>query len=141
MLLCCPCICISHDCTCWAGGSNITENHTARVGGPGFASSLAGTETTLLLRWDLNPRARCPIHLHLKLGLEPKILDLGGDSSPLSFLLLFFCLSRAAPAAYGRSQARGPIGAVAAGLHHSHSNSRSEPCLQPTPQLTATAYP
>ena len=40
--------------------------------------------------------------------------------------------------AYGSSQARGPIGAVAAGLHHSHSNSGSELRLQPTPQLTAT---
>ena len=35
----------------------------------------------------------------------------------------------AAPAAYGGSQARGRIRAVAAGLHHSHSNTRSEPCL------------
>ena len=32
-----------------------------------------------------------------------------------------FCLSRAAPVAHGGSQARGPIGAVAAGLHQSHS--------------------
>ena len=29
-------------------------------------------------------------------------------------------------------------GAVATGLHHSHSNTRSEPHLQPTPQLMAT---
>ena len=37
-----------------------------------------------------------------------------------SFLsILLFCLSRSAPATYGRSQARGQIGAVAAGLHHS----------------------
>ena len=40
-------------------------------------------------------------------------------------------------AAYGGSQARGRIGAVAAGLHHSHSNARSSPRLGPTPQLTA----
>ena len=39
--------------------------------------------------------------------------------------------------AYGGSQARGLIGAVASGLHHSHSNAGSEPHLQPTPQLTA----
>ena len=53
----------------------------------------------------------------------------------------FFCLfafSRAAFMAYGDSQARGQIGAVATGLHHSHSNKGSELCLQPTPQLTAT---
>ena len=34
--------------------------------------------------------------------------------------------------AYGGSQERGLIGAVAAGLHHSHSNARSELRLQST---------
>ena len=38
----------------------------------------------------------------------------------------FFFLFRAVPAAYGKSQARGQIGAVAAGQQHSHSNARSE---------------
>ena len=33
------------------------------------------------------------------------------------------------------------IGEVAAGLRQSHSNTRSEPCLRPTPQLTATPDP
>ena len=33
--------------------------------------------------------------------------------------LFFFGLSRVMPAVYGGSQARGPIGAVDAGLHHS----------------------
>ena len=47
-------------------------------------------------------------------------------------------ISWAAPAAYGGSQARGRIGAVATGLRQSHSNVGSEPCLQPTPQLMAT---
>ena len=58
----------------------------------------------------------------------------------VSFLFFSFCL-RAAPAAYRGSQARGRIGAIATGLHHSHSNARSEPCLQLTPQLTAKPYP
>ena len=56
----------------------------------------------------------------------------------------FFCLfafSRAAPAAYGGSQARGVIGAVAASLRQSHSSMGSEPRLQPTPQLKATPDP
>ena len=60
------------------------------------------------------------------------------------FYFLFFCLfafSRAAPVAYGDSQARGPIRAVAASLRQSHSNRGSEPSLQPTPQLTATPDP
>ena len=43
--------------------------------------------------------------------------------------------------AYGGSQARGPIGAVAAGLHHRHSNVGSELHLRPTPQLMITADP
>ena len=42
------------------------------------------------------------------------------------------------PLAYGSSQARGQIGAVAAGLHHNHSNARPEPRLRPAPQLTTT---
>ena len=47
----------------------------------------------------------------------------------------------AAPAAYGGSQARGPIGAAAVGLHHSHGDMGSEPRLRPTPQLMATPDP
>ena len=60
------------------------------------------------------------------------------------FIYLFICLfafSRAAPEAYGGSQARDLIGAIAASRHHSHSNTRSEPRLRPTPQLTATSDP
>ena len=49
---------------------------------------------------------------------------------------LFIYLLRAAPEAYGGSQARGLIRAVAASLRHSHSNARSEPRLQPAPQAT-----
>ena len=47
-------------------------------------------------------------------------------------------LFRAAPAAYGSSQARGRIEAVTADLHHSHSTAGSELLLRPTPPLTAT---
>ena len=54
------------------------------------------------------------------------------------FFLVFFAFSRAAFVAYGGSQARGLIGAVAAGPYHSYSNSGSNPRLQPTPQLMAT---
>ena len=62
----------------------------------------------------------------------------------LSTLYFFFCLfafSGAAPVAYGGSQARGLIGAVAASLHHSHSNTGSKPRPQPTPQLRAMPDP
>ena len=59
----------------------------------------------------------------------------------------FFCLfvflpfSKAAPMAYGGSQARGLIGAVDTDLHRRHSNTGSEPHLQTTPQLTAMPDP
>ena len=43
--------------------------------------------------------------------------------------------------AYGGSQARAQIGAIVAGLHHSHNSAGSEPCLQSTPQLMATPDP
>ena len=49
----------------------------------------------------------------------------------------FFFFLRAAPVAHGGSQARGPIGATAPGLHHSHSKARSELHLYSTPRLTA----
>ena len=58
----------------------------------------------------------------------------------LKFLFFFFCpfaISWATPTAYGGSQARGRIKAVATGLHESHSNSGSKLCLPPTPQLMA----
>ena len=68
------------------------------------------------------------------LNAEPRKELLG-----FAFFLLFFvvvAISWAAPTAYGGSQARGPIGAVATGLHQGHSNTGSELRLQPTPQLT-----
>ena len=62
----------------------------------------------------------------------------------MSFCLFFVvvvvvvAISWAAPTACGDSQAKGPVGAVAASLRQSHSNAGSELRLQPTPQLTAT---
>ena len=44
-----------------------------------------------------------------------------------------FSFSRAAPEAYGGSQARGLMEAIAASLRQSHSNAGSEPHLQSTP--------
>ena len=57
------------------------------------------------------------------------------------FFFVFLLFLWAIPAAYGGSQARGLIGAVATGLRQSHSNAGSEPHLQPTPQLKATPDP
>ena len=45
------------------------------------------------------------------------------------FVFVFLYFSGAALMAHGGSQARGPIGAVAAGLLQSHGNPGSEPSL------------
>ena len=56
-------------------------------------------------------------------------------------IIIIILLFRATPAAYAAFQARGRIGATAAGLRHSHSHVESKPHLWPTPQLTATLEP
>ena len=70
----------------------------------------------------------------LRLQLDKVTMTMA--TPPLHFFF-FLPFSWATPLAYGGSQAGGLAGAVAAGLCHSHSNSGSEPCLQPTPQLMA----
>ena len=76
-----------------------------------------------------------------RLGLSIGIgIQRGGGMKKVSQWYLLF---RADLAAYGGCQARGRIGATAAGLRHSHSHSsaRSELRLRPTPQLTAMLDP
>ena len=46
-----------------------------------------------------------------------------------SFIFTYLFIFRAASMTHGSSQVRGPIGAAAAGLCHSHSNARSNSCL------------
>ena len=81
------------------------------------------------------------------MGQERTFISQG---SPLHIQPTFFFFSfRAAPKAYGSSQARDRIRATrptvaratAASLQHSHSNTRSEPHLRPTPQLSVTQDP
>ena len=80
---------------------------------------------------------------YLKTFLMRSVVILGNVGFLFGFGFFFcpFSLFRATPTAYGSSQARGLIGAVAAGLHHSHSNARSELHLRSIPQLTATLDP
>ena len=59
----------------------------------------------------------------------------------LFLFLFFFFLGLHLWQAYGSSQARGQIGGTAADLCHSHSTSRSEPHLRPTPQFAAIPDP
>ena len=54
-------------------------------------------------------------------------------SKLVGWLFLSFCLFRDTLKAYGGSQGRGLIRAVATSLCQSHSNTRSEPRLRPTP--------
>ena len=90
------------------------------------------TEATLVasLTLGLFMGLRSSLVSWLRLGLQRKkpaqeFLFFSSSSSSFFFFLLF----RAVPVAYGRSQARGPFGAVAAGLCHNHSHTRSEPSL------------
>ena len=70
------------------------------------------------------------------------MLKLPDEGFIIYLFIYYFLLFRAAPiAALRDSQARSLTGATAASLHHSHSNTRSEPRLQPIPQLTATLDP
>ena len=62
------------------------------------------------------------------------VLGLTDADYCLFFFFVFLLFLWATPAAYGGSQVRGRIGAVATGLRQSHSNTGSEPHLQPTPQ-------
>ena len=71
-----------------------------------------------------------------KMALVYQGVMVNGDSVMQLFLCkcvgitdVFLPFSRATPTASGGSQARGPTGATAAGLRHSHSHIRSEPCL------------
>ena len=84
----------------------------------------------LVIRLLLSPRNFCS---HLSSSYQTFFI--------FTYFYLSSVFSRAAPTAYGVSQARGWIGAVAAGLHQSRSNAGSEPSLRPTPQLTATPDP
>ena len=75
-----------------------------------------------------------------ELKMNQIAMNFGVQVSVFLFFVFVF-LFRADLVAYGGSQARGPIGAVAAGLHQGHSKAGSEPHLQPTPQLMAMPDP
>ena len=57
------------------------------------------------------------------------------------FFLPFVLLFMASPVACERAQAGGQIPATAASIHHGHSNTRSEPRLKTTSELTTTPDP
>ena len=72
-------------------------------------------------------------------GLHFNVMNTIVEFANLS--LFFFNLFGTALLAYGGSQARGPIGAIATSHSHTHSSVKFERCLRPTPQLTAMPDP
>ena len=91
---------------------------------------------SLALAWLSLPKG---LALHISTTLF-RITTLPSALSPSTYstLLHFLKILIAAPAAYGSSQARGPISGAAVVLHHSHGNTGSEWRLQPTRQLVST---
>ena len=82
-----------------------------------------------------------PVLISLFRAFKP-VLAVSTNGFRIFFTPLIFCfylLFRAAPVAYGDSQARGLIRAAAASL--CHSNARSELSLQTIPQLTMMPDP
>ena len=75
---------------------------------------------------ELAERGAVDAQLREQEGQEAQIW---AQNSNFSSIFFFFAFFRAALMAYGGSQAGGPIGAVATGLHHSHSHAGSKPHL------------
>jgi len=100
-----------------------------------FISPIPGLHLSTLLR-DLQP-----LPFFLPSFLFFFLLSFLFFSFFLFSLSLSLCLFRASTTACANSQARGQIGATAARLRHSHSNTGSEPYLRPTPQLSAMLDP
>ena len=86
-----------------------------------------------------------PLRTFWKIIQHPVELSLISSKTLSGFLLfvfLFLFFFKAAPSAYGGSQARGLVRAVAAGLHYSHYTIATAILgVQPTPQLRAEPDP
>ena len=106
---------------------------------PLWAASAAAQSLMLLGSGSLSQAGIC---LLLNKGPDcPLQFEHESLNLPSEFVLFCFFLFWAALMAYGSSQTRGQIGAAAASLCHSHSNSGSEPYLCPMLQLMAMMDP
>ena len=107
--------------------------------------SLPLAELGLLFSWlkDIPPVCWVPRPpprpTHNFTGPRPKFVSSTGHS--FFFFGLFLPFLGLLPQRMGVPHVRGLIGAIATGLHHSHSNMGSELRLWPTPQLMATPDP
>ena len=110
-----------------------------------YCSMFCVFETSIIKKKKKKRSSRCGavemnlISIQEDACLIPSLAQWVGDLAFFCFVL--FCFFRGTPMAHRRFQVRGGIGAATAGLYHSHSNSGSEPCLEPTPQLTAMPDP
>ena len=79
-------------------------------------------ENVLVHSWHVSSLVRLPL---VSLNLLPPFATPLRTFLDSQLLLVFFLGGGGAPAAYGGSQARGQMGAAAAGLRHIHSNATS----------------
>ena len=87
----------------------------------------------LCLAYVLSFHPCCSLLSVLHSFLWLSCIPLDEDTTFVYSFFFFFLLFRATPLAYGSSQARGQIGAIAASYSHSHSNAKSKPRLWPAP--------
>ena len=83
----------------------------------------------------------CPYRHNVNVTTIVPVITTSHSDYVLFAFVVFLSFFRAALTAYGGSQARGPIRAMAAGLGHCHSHVESEPQLRPTLQLRAMLDP
>ena len=105
--------------------SQVASKHVLKT--RGFRSQRDGNEQGLSSSPNQGARISSPLYV----GFAYKILYL------FCLFVCFLVFLGLHPRHMEVPQARGRIGAVATSLCQSHSNARSEPHLQPTPQLMA----
>ena len=123
------------------GGVVWGTGHTRRAQDSQNMSSCTSPALETFQRQRCGPRAESLSGLLFHLKYQSWIRDWLVGRGEFFFLFFFLPFLGPLPAACGGSQARGPTGALATGLDHSHSNAGSKPHLWPTPQLTATPDP
>ena len=125
------------DWTCW--GNAFINFFPPFLASP-WSMDIPGSRSDLSHRCDLSHSCSNAGSLTPCAGLGMKLRPSAPKMSPIPlchsgnsyccYIYLFIYLGflffpRAAPVAYGGSQARGPVRATAAGLHHSHNYSGS----------------
>ena len=114
----------------------------AQVRSSGSWSSPQKWATSVLLGQPLQEGNMCNRAAGLSLcSSSPRhtnqLISLEDGGGKVACLLCFALLFRAAPLTYiWKFSGQGQSGGAAAGLHHRHSNTRSESHMQPRPQLT-----